>query len=105
MKRTLKVHKIWLWTLLALVVSYNLDLECFFESHSCRTQIVHFEPGLDCMQPGLTPAPVALIPTTPCVVVPIARIAYHVEPEWPSAAPPRPPCLAVPLGLRAPPNA
>ena len=86
-----------------MVVSYNLDLECFFESHSCRTQVVHFEPGSDCMQPGLATAPVALIATTTFVVVPVARVAYYVEPEWLCAGPPRQLCLAVPLGLRAPP--
>lgn len=95
----------WVWALLALLLSYSFDLECLVEQHSCKTQVVHSEPGTDCTQPGLTPLSVALLPTTPGITVPAPLVVTPVEMEWSVPDLPRQSWRAVPLGLRAPPLA
>lgn len=94
-----------MWALLALLLSYSFDLECLVEQHSCKTQVVHSEPGTDCTQPGLTPLSVALLPTTPGITVPAPLVVTPVEMEWSVPDLPRQSWRAVPLGLRAPPLA
>lgn len=105
MNRRTPIKLVWVWTLLALLLSYNFDLECFFEQHSCKTQVVHYEPGTDCTQPGIAPISVALLPATPCIIAPVPLVAIPVEMEWSVPDLPRQPWRAVPLGLRAPPLA
>lgn len=95
----------WVWALLALLLSYSFDLECLVEQHSCKTQVVHSEPGTDCTQPGLTPLSVALLPTTPGITVPAPLVLTPIKMEWSVPDLPRQSWRAVPLGLRAPPLA
>lgn len=103
MKKVTRIKCVWVWALLALLLSYNFDLECFFEQHSCRTQVVHFEPAPDCTQPGIAPLVAALLPVTPVVTLPRPAVAVDVELEWPLPDVPWQACRLVPLGLRAPP--
>lgn len=105
MRRPIRIKLVWVWTLLALVLSYSLDLECVFEQHSCRSQVVHQEPGPDCAQPGIAPMPVALLPGTLVVTKPVATVVAHIEAEWAAPDLPRQGWRPVPLGLRAPPAA
>ena len=103
------IRLIWVWALLALLLSYSFDLECLLEHDRCQqqqgqTQTQISELDVSCVQPGLLPAPVALLTTfialivhAPVTVPPAAPFVIALE----SAA--QPP-LCVPLGLRAPPH-
>lgn len=99
---------LWIWALLAVLLSYSYDFECLLESQGCLQQQTHqaqAEIDSTCAQPSLMPAVVALLPTCTKVVLPALR-AEAVEPiaALPLEAPPQPQ-LSVPLGLRAPPLA
>ncbi len=93
--------------LLALLVSYNLDLECLLESQSCQqTASVSAEFESSCSQPttltvvvvAILPPQTTFLPPTPLTVELVRSLKF--EPEFAHVS-----YLLVPLGLRAPPAA
>lgn len=92
--------------LLALLVSYNLDLECLLESQSCQqTANVSAELESSCSQPTTLAMVVAILPQRTKFSLPVPITVELVrslkfEPEFAHVS-----YLLVPLGLRAPPAA
>lgn len=106
--RNLKL--MWVWALLAVLLSYNYDFECLLETQGCQqlavVQSTHEVVEASCVQPGLTPAVVALLATTTSyVVVPAPVLLQRPSRLWAALPAPEQPPLSVPLGLRAPPQA
>jgi hypothetical protein len=95
--------------LLAVLVSYSLDLECLLETQTCQQQIqsAHNEPDTSCAQPSLLPAvvAVALLQTTSSFVSPIPYTLERVLGQWRERSVVGHSHRLIPLGLRAPPSA
>jgi hypothetical protein len=96
--------------LLALLVCYNLDLECLLESQSCQRATPSAHAELDssssrCSQPTTLTVVVAILPPQTKWLLPAPITVELVRsPEFePELA--RVSYLLVPLGLRAPPAA
>ena len=102
--------------LLAVLVSYNLDLECFLESQTChqiqsghaeceQVQSVHAQLDSNCAQPTALPllSLVAILPPPTDFRPPAPVTVELVECSWVEPELPRIALLSVPLGLRAPP--
>ena len=100
-----KVSIVWVWALLAVLLSYSFDIECLVETQSCAQGIVHLERPSDCTQPGLTPTPllIAVIPASPRVRIPAPRAISPDAVCWTVSDSPAQTSRSVPLGLRAPP--
>jgi len=95
--------KWFVWVLLGLLLSYNLDLECFLEGDSCP--IVCQEAAEDlCLEPSFSGPP----PTLPVRYFSLQVDSKEIELEfvlpdfeW---ALPRSQMAFTPVGLRAPPQ-
>lgn len=92
--------------LLAVVVSYSLDLECFLESQAChQVQITDQELDRSCAQPTTLPVVAAILPAQPYFRLPAPIIVERVTIGWPEPERARRQLRLLPLGLRAPPIA
>ncbi len=92
--------------LLAVLISYEYDIECLMESQACH-EIVQGEKLADCTQPSLpsaaTGAFVAILPSHTPVTAPPPSIVVTEEAPWSVQALPLVVFQGPPLGLRAPP--
>jgi hypothetical protein len=91
------------WALLAVLLSYNLDLECFLETDG-PCQSVCQTSGEDlCLEPSIGSSPPALLPSSfvfrVVSVGVISKVAYHYS----DLDLPRSQTLKGTFGLRAPP--
>ena len=102
------IRLIWVWALLALLLSYNFDFECLLESERCQQQgqiqTVTSELEDSCVQPGLLPAAVALLTTFVVLLVFAPLMVPRTAPPLVALESAAQPPLCVPLGLRAPPS-
>ena len=96
--------KWFIWVLLGVLLSYNLDLECFLEGES-GCQLLCQEATEDlCLEPALSAGPP---PTLPVRYFVLQVYPTEVDPEFTFLdyewALPRSQMASLPVGLRAPP--
>ncbi len=102
-----KLIVVWLWALLASLLSYSFDLECLVEVHSCAQSATLHESTPGVVQSILSQAPlaVALLPTSPDYRIPTPHFTSLLPHYWTKREAPQSFTFFIPLGLRAPPSA
>lgn len=104
MRFKLSIRVVLVLTLMAVLVSYNYDFECFTEPSSTTCHESRSEDGGTCTQPSLLPAPVAILTSHAPVTAPPPSFVVLQAPLRQQTELILRPARAIPLGLRAPPK-
>ena len=94
--------RIWILTLLAILLSYSLDFECLLEAKSCQQAAASSNASSTCGEPKVGPSP-AILPEAPIFHGPILLYTAYIPEPTKQVRHPVNDRGAVPLGLRAPP--